>query len=410
MLNNRDFGANIADLRKKKGLTQAQLAEMLNISNKTISRWETGEGYPEVTLLSPLAKALGITVDELLAESAPEPDQSDQPENNEYVDDTENRKSKVKKHKDIPVEWPQIQLRGFFKRSTVIVNVLQMLFFTVFTIAIMSCNDYTYYSPAYVKDNNPSAGEAAFICTDKIGYVILGGMVVCFIALTAFYVLFFRLGKLGKALTARNIAVSAAFVMGAIISYSPLNGHIWLGNSVTIYEPENPNFFICDYFKVNRQLIFALFCGLMVIYFISEMIRIRCLRKDGKVCPEITANRITFWKSLTVFNKIGVVCIIACMIFPFLAVGITIIAQSITIPVTDSIAFVTPAVLLTFISIFPKVGLVTAALGLILGACDLYDRQYKASIIIIGANLILPYIMGFITVVLFMYPYQALFN
>ena len=114
MLNNRDFGAKIADLRKKKGLTQAQLAEMLNISNKTISRWETGEGYPEVTLLSPLAKALGITVDELLAESAPEPDQPGQPENNEYVDDTENRKSKVKKHKDIPVVLPAANLHDFF--------------------------------------------------------------------------------------------------------------------------------------------------------------------------------------------------------------------------------------------------------------------------------------------------------
>lgn len=42
MLNSNEFGAKIADLRKKKGLTQTQLAEMLNISNKTVSRWETG--------------------------------------------------------------------------------------------------------------------------------------------------------------------------------------------------------------------------------------------------------------------------------------------------------------------------------------------------------------------------------
>ena len=42
MLNNNEFGAKIADLRKEKGLTQAQLADLLNISNKTISRWETG--------------------------------------------------------------------------------------------------------------------------------------------------------------------------------------------------------------------------------------------------------------------------------------------------------------------------------------------------------------------------------
>ena len=102
MLNNRDFGAKIADLRKKKGLTQAQLAEMLNISNKTISRWETGEGYPEVTLLSPLAKALGVTVDEMLAEPEPETEsvqeQPDRFESFEQVSDTENKKSKVKKN------------------------------------------------------------------------------------------------------------------------------------------------------------------------------------------------------------------------------------------------------------------------------------------------------------------------
>ena len=72
MINNNEFGAKIADLRKEKGLTQAQLADLLNISNKTISRWETGEGYPEITLLSPLAKALGVTVDELLAEPVKE--------------------------------------------------------------------------------------------------------------------------------------------------------------------------------------------------------------------------------------------------------------------------------------------------------------------------------------------------
>ena len=203
MLNNRDFGAKIADLRKKKGLTQAQLADMLNISNKTISRWETGEGYPEVTLLSPLAKALGVTVDEMLAEPEPEAEsvqeQPDQFESFEQVSGTENKKSKVKKHKDIPVEWPQIQLRGFFKRPTVIINILQIIFFIIF--------------------------------------------------------------------------------------------------SALAIEFENQ-----------------------------------------------------------------------------------------------------------------KVGLVTAALGLILGACDLYDRQYKASIIIIGANLILPYIISFLSVILFIYPYQTLFN
>lgn len=59
-------GSFIAFLRKEKGLTQLQLAEMLNVTDKAISRWETGKGLPESTLLIPLSKALDVTVNELL--------------------------------------------------------------------------------------------------------------------------------------------------------------------------------------------------------------------------------------------------------------------------------------------------------------------------------------------------------
>ena len=61
-MNDNNLAEKIAKLRKEKGLTQSQLAEMINVSNKTISRWETGEGYPEITLVMPLAKALGVRV------------------------------------------------------------------------------------------------------------------------------------------------------------------------------------------------------------------------------------------------------------------------------------------------------------------------------------------------------------
>ncbi len=61
-----EFGTRVAQLRKIKGITQAQLAEILNVSNKTISRWETGDGYPDISLLKPLAAALGVSIDYLL--------------------------------------------------------------------------------------------------------------------------------------------------------------------------------------------------------------------------------------------------------------------------------------------------------------------------------------------------------
>ena len=60
-------GKFIAGERKRKALTQKQLAEALGISDKTISKWERGGGFPEVSLLLPLCRELDITVNELLA-------------------------------------------------------------------------------------------------------------------------------------------------------------------------------------------------------------------------------------------------------------------------------------------------------------------------------------------------------
>ena len=67
-------GALIAALRKEKGWSQTELAERLGVTNKAISRWETGRGYPDVELLPQLAKELGVTISELLeGERTPAP-------------------------------------------------------------------------------------------------------------------------------------------------------------------------------------------------------------------------------------------------------------------------------------------------------------------------------------------------
>ncbi len=60
-------GTTIKNLREKRGLTQAQLAELLSVSDKAVSKWETGAGYPDITLLEPIAEALRVSVAELLA-------------------------------------------------------------------------------------------------------------------------------------------------------------------------------------------------------------------------------------------------------------------------------------------------------------------------------------------------------
>ena len=59
-------GAVIRSLREKQGMTQAELAEKLCVSDKAVSKWETGRGFPDVSLLEPIGKALHISVPELL--------------------------------------------------------------------------------------------------------------------------------------------------------------------------------------------------------------------------------------------------------------------------------------------------------------------------------------------------------
>ena len=66
-MDQKRIGAFIARCRKEKNLTQMQLAELLGITNQAVSKWENGRGMPEVSLLQPLCKALGISLNELFS-------------------------------------------------------------------------------------------------------------------------------------------------------------------------------------------------------------------------------------------------------------------------------------------------------------------------------------------------------
>lgn len=66
-MNQIKIGKFIAECRKEKNLTQTELADKLNITNKAISKWETGNGTPDVSILLELCNELGITVNELLS-------------------------------------------------------------------------------------------------------------------------------------------------------------------------------------------------------------------------------------------------------------------------------------------------------------------------------------------------------
>lgn len=60
-------GATIKALREKKGITQTQLADTLGVSSKAVSKWETAKGLPDISLIEPLANALGVSVIELMS-------------------------------------------------------------------------------------------------------------------------------------------------------------------------------------------------------------------------------------------------------------------------------------------------------------------------------------------------------
>ena len=66
-MNQKKIGQFIAENRKKQKMTQAELAEKLGVSDRSVSKWETGRCMPDLSLFEPLCEQLGITINELLS-------------------------------------------------------------------------------------------------------------------------------------------------------------------------------------------------------------------------------------------------------------------------------------------------------------------------------------------------------
>ena len=64
------IGKKIANLRKAKNMTQKQLADELSLTNKAVSKWETGIGLPDIAILPALASVLGVSTDEIIFDSS----------------------------------------------------------------------------------------------------------------------------------------------------------------------------------------------------------------------------------------------------------------------------------------------------------------------------------------------------
>ena len=110
-------GKFIAELRKKKDYTQKDLAEKINVTNKAVSKWERGLGFPDISLLEPLSKELNISIPELL--------------NGEYKN-----KSNHEKSDDITVLLNYfIEIREHYNFKKLIISSL--LFFTLYILIII---------------------------------------------------------------------------------------------------------------------------------------------------------------------------------------------------------------------------------------------------------------------------------
>ena len=68
----QSIGKRIATLRKEKGWTQVELAEKLSVSDKTVSKWESDGGYPEISQLPVMANIFGVSIDYLMTGKTPE--------------------------------------------------------------------------------------------------------------------------------------------------------------------------------------------------------------------------------------------------------------------------------------------------------------------------------------------------
>lgn len=65
-MDSKSVGKRISKLRKRKGLLQKELAEKLNVTVKTISKWETGNGYPDITQLPILSELFEVSIEYIL--------------------------------------------------------------------------------------------------------------------------------------------------------------------------------------------------------------------------------------------------------------------------------------------------------------------------------------------------------
>lgn len=118
-MDQKKIGVFIAQCRKEKKLTQMQLAEMLNITNQAVSKWENGKGLPDVSLLEPLCTALDISLNELFSGEHISPE--------DYKGKAEENMSNLFKEKQLAKLKPVKYVLEIFTKVTLFVALVELI-------------------------------------------------------------------------------------------------------------------------------------------------------------------------------------------------------------------------------------------------------------------------------------------
>ena len=396
-MNAKEFGEKISALRKKQGLTQLQLAEKLNVSNKTISRWETGEGYPDISILSALAHHLDITVDDLLADRAQleaevevevevesEPQTQSEPEKKKQFNKKEGREQMC--HSERPVCWPASDWKDFVKHTFLSERMLHMAYFLILALVFYSSNERFLYKSI----SNPTS--YGYFCTKYQAFFLIGFLFLSTLLLILWDMKKYCRGNRRCVPFLRNMGLIGAFVLSILFSICPVKGTP-VETTNTFYNVEKATLFDFVMMQTDRKII--LFCGaaFILIYLVFMVTEKR--PKEGNSPSKWKE----FWKSLTVFNKISMVTILLSMVA---VISYLLLCTSVSLynayPDGPFYFLTSMFGILSFITaaagiLSPKAGCAAALIGLLAGVVGKYDRQYKASMILAVVNLVISYLL-----------------
>ena len=122
-MNQKKIGQFIAENRKKQKMTQAELAEKLGVSDRSVSKWETGRCMPDLSLFEPLCEQLGITINELLS--------------GEKIK-TEEYQNELEKNIINTIDYSQKQIEDEKWKRSYVVMIIGILFLTKFLDVAMT--------------------------------------------------------------------------------------------------------------------------------------------------------------------------------------------------------------------------------------------------------------------------------